>query len=294
MTPFTGTYTALVTPFYQGAVDYESLKNLIEYQITQGITGLVPLGTTGETPTLLEEEQEKILKTVLEVTASRVPIISGATSNSTAKAAQLTKKYDAYPLTAFMHVTPYYNKPTQTGLLEHYSQIAQQTQKPIVLYNNPGRCGIEIALNTIESLHKKYPHINTLKACSYHPNQIATMVDTLGSGFTILSGDDNTAVPFISVGTLGLISTLSNAAPKAVSTMIDYALKNDFHTAGKAHRTMARLFDAIFMETSPAPIKYLLKKLGIIRSSEVRLPLVPASESAQKHLDTFLPFLKQI
>jgi 4-hydroxy-tetrahydrodipicolinate synthase len=276
---FTGTYTALVTPFRRGAVAYDDLRKLVAAQIKAGISGLVPVGTTGESPTVTHEEHLDIIRCTIDAAKGRVPVIAGTGSNSTHEAIDMTKAADAAGADAFLLVAPYYNRPTQEGLFLHFSQVAEVTDKPIILYSIPGRCGVEISVPVIE-----YPHVAHIKEAGGSVDRVDQIISALGSDITVLSGDDSLTLPFMSVGAQGVISVASNLYPKEVGKLVSLALANDFPKARSLHRRLYPVFKTLFIESNPAPVKLAMLEAGIISSEEVRLPLSALSAASRKTL----------
>jgi 4-hydroxy-tetrahydrodipicolinate synthase len=271
--PLTGAITALVTPFKNQAVDFDSLRKLTEFQIKSGIDGLVPVGTTGESPTLTHEEHMDVIRAVIESARGRVPVIAGTGSNSTQEAIELTKLSHEAGADAMLVVAPYYNKPSQEGVFRHFCAVVEQTDKPVILYSIPGRCGIEISVAVVERLRKKYPHVSYIKEAGGSVDRVDQLKHALGRDLTVLSGDDSLTVPFMSVGAEGVISVASNFIPKEVTQMVHAALENDFGKATKLHRKFYPLFKNLFIEPNPVPVKTALARAGRIASAEVRLPL---------------------
>lgn len=278
----TGTLTALVTPFKQQHVAYDDLRKLVEFQIKGGINGLVPVGTTGESPTLSHEEHMEVVRATIELVRGRVPVVAGAGSNSTTEAVELTQQAHAAGADAMLVVAPYYNKPSQEGLFQHFSAIAEATDRPIVLYSIPGRCGIEIGVDTVVRLRGRYPHVRYLKEAGGSVDRVDQLKQALGRDLTVLSGDDSLTLPFMAVGAEGVISVASNLFVKDVCRMVNAARANDYAKAAKVHRKLYPVFKALFVEPNPVPIKFCLARKGIISSSEVRLPLCAASATAQE------------
>jgi len=275
--PLTGTLTALVTPFKNHEVAYRDLAKLVEHQIKGGINGLVPVGTTGESPTLSHEEHLDVIRAVIANTHGRVPVIAGTGSNSTHEAVELTQAAHAAGADGMLVVAPYYNKPSQEGLFRHYSAIADATDRPIVLYSVPSRCGIEISVPLVERLRSKYNHVRWIKEAGGNVDRVDQLKSAMGSDITVLCGDDALTIPFMSAGAEGVISVASNLFVREVSQMVRHALANDFMKAGKLHRQLYPLFKAIFIEPNPVPIKVALARSGIISSAAVRLPLCEMS-----------------
>ena len=288
---FSGVHTALITPMKNGQVAYPDLGRLIKFQLNEGINGLVPVGTTGESATLEQTEHLKVIRYVVQQVKGRVPVIAGTGSNSTAEAIHLTQKADQAGADAFLHVAPYYNKPSQEGLFQHFSQVASITKKPIILYSIPSRCGISIEIETVARLYRKHPNICAIKEAGGSAERVSQLRQVLGSRYTILSGDDSLTIPFMSVGAKGVISVASNLVVKDLVKMVDLALKNDFCAAEKLHRKYYPLFKNIFIEPNPVPIKEALYRTKIIQSSVVRPPLCPMSTANRA---TLLNTLKKL
>ncbi len=285
---FSGVFTALATPMLDGKVDYASLERLIGHQLEGGIQGLVPVGTTGESPTVSHEEHIAIVEATVKAAQGRVPVIAGAGSNSTLEAVELTQRADKAGADGFLLVAPYYNKPSQEGIFLHFSAIAEVTEKPIVLYSIPSRCGIEISTETTARLYERYPHICCTKAAEGSCEKVVDYVSALGPDFSVLSGDDALTLPFLSVGAQGVISVASNLLVAPLVKLVQDAQAGNNAAAQAAFQKYFPLFKAFFLEPNPVPIKYALKRAGLIRSAEVRLPLAPLSEATRVQLDQVL------
>lgn len=283
-----GTITALATPFLNGQVSYPDLKKLVAHQIKGGIDGLVPVGTTGESPTLTYEEHMDVIRFVVEETRGRVPVIAGTGSNSTYEAVELTRLSHEAKADAMLVVAPYYNKPSQEGLFRHFSAIADATDRPIILYSIPGRCGIEISVPVVERLRAKYRHVAWIKEAGGSVDRVDQLKQALGQDLTVLSGDDSLTLPFISVGAEGVISVASNLYVREIGQMVRLALANDFAKAAKIHRKLYPAFKTLFIEPNPVPIKAALVRAGIIASDEVRSPLCGMSAANAKALEQVL------
>ncbi len=288
---FSGVYTALVTPMDKGAVSFADLQKLVEYQINEGIDGLVAVGTTGESPTLDHKEHLEVIRKVIEVAAGRVPVIAGTGSNSTREAVELTRQAHEAGADGMLQVAPYYNKPSQEGLYQHFQAIAEATDKPIILYSIPSRCVIEIGIETVVRLAENYTHVRTIKESGGSTDRVSQLLQAGGDLLTVLSGDDNLTLPFMSAGAKGVISVASNLVVKDLSAMVRFALDNDYAAAAALNRKYYALFKNLFIEPNPVPIKYALQRAGIIGSAEVRLPLCPMSDSNRKILDETLDSL---
>ena len=286
--PISGTITALITPFRNQQVDYADLKKLIELQIKGGVNGFVPVGTTGESPTLDHDEHLQVIEATIEYARGRVPVIAGTGSNSTAEAVDLTRLAHDAGADAMLLVAPYYNKPSQEGLYRHFATLAETTDRPIVLYSIPGRCGIEIGIPVIERLRAKYPHVRYIKEAGGSVDRVDQLKQALGKDITVLSGDDSLTLPFMSVGAEGVISVASHLFPKQVSQMVNFALANDYAKAGKIHRQLYPIFKALFVEPNPVPVKTALARAGIIGTAEVRPPLCEMTDANRAILEQAL------
>ena len=270
---FSGTFTALVTPFRNGEVDVEALEGMVEFQIEHGISGLVPCGTTGETPAMSEEEDRVVVETVVRVAAGRVPVVAGTGSNSTDMAIKYTKMAQEVGADGSLQVAPYYNKPTQEGLYRHFAAIAESTELPLILYNIPGRTSVTISAETMARL-AEVPNIVGVKDSTLSMNMISDVISLCGEEFDVLSGDDPMTLPLIALGGVGVISVASNVAPGAVSDMVKALLEGDFERGRELHYELLPLFRALFVETNPIPVKTAASLLGLC-SDEMRLPLIP-------------------
>jgi 4-hydroxy-tetrahydrodipicolinate synthase len=277
---FTGCYTALVTPFTKnGAVDEARLKDLVEAQIAGGVDGIVPCGTTGESPTLSHEEHNHVIELVVRFAAKRCTIIAGTGSNSTDEAIQMTAHAKKAGADASLQVAPYYNKPTQAGLYAHFRAIAEACDIPLVLYNIPGRCGVDIANDTMARLRRDVPkHIVGLKEATGNVDRVSQMRALVDREFSILSGDDSLTLAMMAVGAQGVISVASNVMPREVTDMTHAALKGDYERAGRIHAKLFPLFKDLFIETNPIPVKAALAMRGQIEEV-YRLPLVSMSDA---------------
>jgi 4-hydroxy-tetrahydrodipicolinate synthase len=272
---FSGTFTALVTPFRNDEVDVEALENMVEFQIQHGVSGLVPCGTTGETPAMSEEEDRIVVETVVRVAKGRVPVVAGTGSNSTDMAIKYTRMAQEVGADGSLQVAPYYNKPTQEGLFRHFATIAESTDLPLILYNIPGRTSVTISAETMARL-AEIPNIVGVKDSTLSMNMISDVISLCGEEFDVLSGDDPMTLPLISLGGVGVISVASNVAPGAVSDMVKALLEGDWERGRELHYELLPLFRALFMETNPIPVKTAASLLGLC-SDEMRLPLIPMS-----------------
>ena len=279
-----GCGTALVTPFRQdGSIDENALRNLVAWQVESGIDFLIPCGTTGETPTLSHDEWLRVIDITIEVVAGRVPVVPGATSNSTQDAVAKAKEVATRPgVDAILTATPYYNKPTQEGQYRHFKAIAEAVDKPIVLYNVPGRTGANLEPATLGRL-AEVPNIVGVKEASGNMTQIAEVCNTVPESFLVFSGDDAVTLPVIALGGVGIVSVASNEIPREMAEMTRAALNNDWTTARTIHRKYLPLMLANFVESSPLPVKAVLAMMG--RMEEVyRLPLLPMRRDTRSKL----------
>lgn len=289
---FTGAYTALVTPFTKdGKVDEPRLRQIVEQQIAAGIDGLAPCGTTGESPTLDHEEHNHVIELVVKFAAKRCKVIAGTGSNSTDEAIFMTEYAKKAGADASLQVAPYYNKPSQAGLYAHFSEIAKRTQIPLVLYNIPGRCGVDISNETIAELRANLPQwIVGLKEATGIVDRVSQLRGMVDREFCILSGDDSLTLPMMSVGAVGVISVASNVMPREVTEMTHAALKGDFERAGRIHAKLFPIFKDLFIETNPVPVKAAMAMMGLIEET-YRLPLVPMSDANRAQLKKTLQAL---
>ncbi|MEZ5277221.1 MAG: 4-hydroxy-tetrahydrodipicolinate synthase [Opitutaceae bacterium] len=274
---FTGTLTALITPLRDQAVAFDDLEKVVHQQIAAGISALVPCGTTGESPTLDHDEHIDVVRAVVAATQRRVPVIAGTGSNSTREAVRLTRLAHECGVDGVLQVAPYYNKPSQEGLFQHFSAVARETDKPIILYSIPSRCGIEIAVSTVERLREAHPHINHIKEAGGSCDRVDQLRQRLGDAMTILSGDDSLTLPFLSIGAKGVISVASNVFPEEIQMKVQSFLKGDLKTALALQHRFQPLFKALFCEPNPVPVKAAMHHLGMISSAEVRPPLCAMS-----------------
>jgi 4-hydroxy-tetrahydrodipicolinate synthase len=272
---FSGTFTALITPFRNGEVDVEALEGMVEFQIQHGVSGLVPCGTTGETPAMSEAEDRIVVETVVRVAAGRVPVVAGTGSNSTDMAIKYTRMAQEVGADGSLQVAPYYNKPTQEGLYRHFAAIAESTNLPLILYNIPGRTSVTISAETMARLAET-PNIVGVKDSTLSMNMISDVINLCGEEFDVLSGDDPMTLPLIALGGVGVISVASNVTPGAVSEMVRALLEGEWERGRELHYELLPLFRALFVETNPIPVKTAASLLGLC-SDEMRLPLIPMS-----------------
>ncbi|HAB15168.1 MAG TPA: 4-hydroxy-tetrahydrodipicolinate synthase [Verrucomicrobiota bacterium] len=277
---FTGTFTALVTPFRNGRVDEAAFERLIRGQVKAGVDGIVPVGTTGESPTLDYDEHIRVIELAVKFSAGRLPVIAGTGGNSTREAIFLTQRAQAVGADATLQVAPYYNKPTQEGLYQHFKAVAAGSRLPVMLYSIPGRCGVEIATDTVVRLATDCPTVIALKEAGGSCDRVSQLRGLLPRQFSILCGDDSLTLPFLSVGANGVVSVASNVAPRQVAAMVNRFLQGDPKGARQLHGKLYSLFRNLFVETNPAPVKAALALLGQM-DDELRLPMVRVSESTR-------------
>ncbi len=285
---FEGAFVAIVTPFKNGKVDETALRALIEYQISGGANGIVPCGTTGESATLSHEEHDQVIRIAVEACKGKVPVLAGTGSNSTQEAIKLTQHAQAAGADGSLQITPYYNKPSQEGLYQHFSTIAADTDLPIILYNVPSRTSVNMCPETVARL-AKIKNIVGVKEASGSLQAISEIIDLCGKDFTVLSGDDPLLWPILSVGGRGVISVSANILPGKVAAMCQAAANGDMAKARSLHYEMREINDVLFIDTNPVPVKAALHLMGKIEK-EVRAPLVTLSSS---HLESVKEVLKK-
>jgi 4-hydroxy-tetrahydrodipicolinate synthase len=286
---FTGTYTALVTPFKGGAIDEDALEHLIKIQIKSGVDGIVPVGTTGESPTVNCEEHIRIIALSVKFAAGKIKVLAGTGANATSEAISLTQSAETAGADGSLQVAPYYNKPAQEGLYQHFKAIARATKLPIVLYSIPGRCGIEIGIDTTKRLAADCKNIIGIKESGGSCDRVSQLRAALGPKFTIFCGDDSLTLPFMAVGANGVVSVASNVIPKEVSQMVKCFATGKSAAALRLHEKFYPLFKDLFIETNPTPVKAALAMMKLIEE-EYRLPLVPMNP---KNWDTLRTTLKR-
>lgn len=279
----TGIYTAIVTPFRNGQVDEDGLRRIVEGQVKGGVDGIVPVGTTGESPTLDHDEHIRVIRLAVEFARGRVKVMAGTGANATAEAVELTRLAEKAGADATLQVAPYYNKPTQAGLYEHFAAVARATRLPVMLYSIPGRCGVEIAVDTCARLARDFRTVVGIKEAGGNADRVSQLRAACGPRFTILSGDDSLTLPFMAVGAQGVVSVATNVAPRQVCKMVRAFAAGDLRAALRLHARLYPLFKDLFIETNPAPVKAALALLGQC-TEEVRLPLVPVSDKSRAQI----------
>lgn len=290
---FAGTFTAIVTPFRNDQLDEAALAALVEAQVAGGVTGIVPVGTTGESPTLDHAEHLRVIELAVKFAKGRIQVMAGTGSNSTREAVELTVEAEKLGADAALHVAPYYNRPTQEGLYRHFRAIAQSTKLPIMLYSIPSRCGVEIAVETCARLARDCAKIVAIKEAGGKVERVTQLRAALPASFEILSGDDGLTVQFIAEGAVGVVSVASNIIPREVSDLVAAALAGRREDARRIHETWAPLFKDLFIESNPSPIKQALA-WQCRMTPEVRLPLCEMSTESQSKLRATLQALQLI
>jgi 4-hydroxy-tetrahydrodipicolinate synthase len=280
---FRGTFTAVVTPFRKGAIDFGAFEKLIEGQIAAGITGIVAVGTTGESPTLTHDEKYEVIERTIKIAKRRCQVIAGAGTNSTRDSIEAAKFAQKAGADGALLVAPYYNKPSQEGLFRHFKAIADATKLPVMLYNIPGRCGVDILPDTVIRLADACRNIVSIKEASGSVDRVAELRRRLPNEFTILSGDDGLTLPFMSVGAAGVVSVASNLFPAELCALVRACESGDFKSAEALHRRMGSIFKDLFIEPNPVPAKTALAWRGAMEF-EVRLPLCEMTETNQARL----------
>jgi len=277
---FRGLYTAIITPFNaDGSIDLGKLKELIDLQVAGGVAGIVPVGTTGESPTLSHEEHCQVMETTVAAAAGRVKVIAGAGSNSTGEAVTLTRKAIDIGADATLQITPYYNKPNQDGLVRHFTALAD-LGRPIVLYNVPGRTSREISVDTVVKL-AEHPNVAAIKEAGGSVDRVSEILTRCD--IAVLSGDDSLTFPMMAIGATGVISVASNVAPRPLADMVEAALNGNWEDARELHLKLYRLFSDLFIDTNPIPVKAALNMMGLVREV-YRLPLCPMNNEAKDKL----------
>jgi 4-hydroxy-tetrahydrodipicolinate synthase len=284
---FTGTYTAMVTPFRNGQLDEPALEGLIKLQIKGGVDGIVPVGTTGESPTVDCAEHIRIIELAVKFASKKIKVLAGTGANATSEAIALTQAAEKVGADGSLQVAPYYNKPTQEGLYQHFRAIAHATKLPLVLYNIPGRCGVEIGIETVKRLARENKNIVGIKEAGGSCDRVSQLRAALDPKFTILSGDDSLTLPFMAVGAQGVISVASNVIPREVSQMVKLFASGKSAAALRLHEKFYPLFKDLFIETNPTPVKAALAMMKLIEE-EYRLPLVQMNPKNWEVLRTTL------
>ncbi len=274
---FEGVYTALVTPFINGKIDFNALENIIEMQIRGGVDGIVPMGTTGESPTISFAEHENFLEKVVKLVDKRIKVVAGTGANSTEEAIHLTKVAEEYGVDGAMLVNPYYNKPTQKGLIAHFESIARSVSIPIILYNIPSRTGVNFLPENVYELINRVDNVMAIKEASGDITQMMRVIELCGDRLKLLSGDDNMLLPVLAIGGKGIISVVSNILPSDVKKIVTLFNKGKYNESRQAFYKILPLMRSMFLETNPIPVKSAMEMLGYC-SSHVRLPLVALSE----------------
>ena len=284
---FAGSYTALITPFSDGRVDEDAFRKLVEFQIESGTHGLVPVGTTGESPTLSHDEHDRVIELCIEQAAGRVPVIAGAGSNATAEAVRLARHAADAGADGVLIVSPYYNKPTQEGLYRHFTSVAEAVDVAVIVYDIPGRSIVRVDDANLVRMNAAFPNISGIKDATSEVGRPPRILNALGNGFAQLSGEDATTLPYLAGGGHGAISVTSNIAPKALADMHNAWKAGDVKTAQAINARLIDLHDAMFCEASPGPVKYAAERLGLC-SAETRLPLCEIADESKARVDAAL------
>jgi 4-hydroxy-tetrahydrodipicolinate synthase len=279
MTQFKGAFVAIVTPFSDGKIDEKELIDLIEFQIAGGTNGIVPCGTTGEAATMSHEEHHRVVELTIKTVNGRVPVVAGTGSNSTAETIELTRHAKESGADGALVITPYYNKPSQEGLYQHFKAVAEAAELPIILYNVPSRTSVNMLPSTVARC-AQIPNIVGIKEATGDLNQISEVIRLCPDDFTVLSGDDFTSMATVAIGGKGVISVTSNVAPADMSNLMAAALEGDFAKARQIHYKMFPLFQAMFFDTNPVPAKTTLALMGKIKAANPRLPISEMNEAA--------------
>jgi len=284
MTIFRGAFVATVTPFNEdGTVDEAGLRGLIEFQVSNGTHGIVPCGTTGESATMSHEEHHRVVELTIETVNKRVPVLAGTGSNSTSESIELTKHAKATGADGALMITPYYNKPSQEGLYQHFKAVAEAVDMPIIMYNVPGRTSVNMLPETVARC-AAIDNIVGIKEATGNLNQISEVIRLCPDDFAVMSGDDFTSMPTVAIGGTGVISVTSNVAPKEMAALMNAALSGDMATARKIHYQLFPLMQAMFFDTNPVPAKTALQLMGKIKNGEPRLPLCRMNDATIEKL----------
>jgi 4-hydroxy-tetrahydrodipicolinate synthase len=281
---YRGAYTALVTPFRDDRFDEKAFTTLLEEQVAAGIAGVIPVGTTGESATLDMAEHLRVIELTVQIIGGRIPVFAGTGSNATAEAVYLTREAERRGVDGVLVVTPYYNKPSQAGLVAHYAKLAETTKLPIIAYSVPGRTGIEISIDAMAELARRYPQINAIKEAGGSIERFSQLRQALPDSVAILSGDDSMTLPALAVGAVGVISVASNLVPRDVVALVKTFLDGRAVEAEKLHRRLYPLMRDLFIEANPVPVKYAMSRAGWM-TPDVRLPLAPLQEASRAKLD---------
>lgn len=285
---FYGSIVALITPFRNGKLDRESLKSLIDFHVENSTDAIVVAGTTGESPTLTYEEHELLIELAVEYADKRIPIIAGTGANSTHEAIMFTKFAEKVGADASLQVVPYYNKPTQEGIYQHFKAIAEETNIPLILYNIPSRTGVDMLPETFARLYADFPNIIGIKEATGNVARVSDTISLTNEEVLILSGDDALTLPMMSVGAKGVISVANNIIPAQISKMCKLALEGNFKEALEIHNRYWDLFKVLFIETNPIPVKTAAYMMGLIKDGEIRLPLYYMNEKNKQKLEEVL------
>jgi 4-hydroxy-tetrahydrodipicolinate synthase len=280
---FNGTYTALVTPFRNGQVDVKAFEALIDRQAAAGIEGIIPVGTTGESPTLNMQEHVRVIELAVQFAKKRMKVVAGTGSNSTAEAIELSTGAQRARADALLLVAPYYNKPSPEGMFQHFRAIAKEVDLPIMLYSVPGRCAVEITIETIGRLAETCSTIVSIKESGGKPERVDEIKKVVPSTFEIVSGDDSMTVEFMKRGAVGVVSVASNLIPAEVRALVNAAQRKDWEKAEELHQKYSGIFRDLFIESNPAPVKAAMAAKGWL-AEELRLPLVPITEGSRRKL----------
>jgi 4-hydroxy-tetrahydrodipicolinate synthase len=283
-----GSYPPLVTPFRDGIVDYDSFAALIEYQIREGSHGLVITGTSGEPSTLTIEERGELFKIAAKTTRDRVPVVASAGSQSHAESIELIKRAEQAAVDALLVVTPYYIRPPQRGLAEYFTDLGARTQLPLLIYHIPGRAAVSLQLDTLERIAEKTPNFVGMKHAVNDLTFATQTLDRFGFEFRLFAGLEELSFPMLAIGAAGLMNAVGNLAPRKVAELYELTAQGKLATARRLHFELFELNQAVFFDTNPIPIKYMMKRLGLLRANEHRLPMVPATPELEKRLDDVL------
>lgn len=287
-TKLKGSITPIVTPFTKGAVDYDAYARLVDWQIANGGHGVLVNGTTAEPSTLTVQERNRLVDVAIEVTAGRVPVVAATGSQSHAETLELTLHADRAGADALLVVTPYYIRPPQRGLVEYYADIGSRTERPLMIYHIPGRAAVNTDLSTLKEIRERVPHLVGIKHAVNDMGFVTQMLDAFGADWKVFVGLEELSFPMLAVGACGLMNAVGNLAPRKVADLYDAAEEGDMAAARKLHFELFELNQSVFFDTNPIPIKYMMKRMGLIANNEHRLPMVPATAELEDRLDRVL------
>lgn len=283
-----GSITPIITPFRNGAVDYDTYARLVDWQINNGGHGVLVNGTTSEPSTLTTQERNRLVDIAIEVADRRVPVVAATGSQSHAETVELSEYADSAGADALLVVTPYYIRPPQRGLVEYYADIGRRIQRPLMIYHIPGRAAVNMELETVKAIRERVPHLVGMKHAVNDMGLVTQMLDAFGPDWRVFVGLEELSFPMLAIGACGLMNAVGNLAPRKVANLYEAAQRGDMDEARKLHFDLFELNQSVFFDTNPVPIKYMMKRMGLIANNEHRLPMVPATPELERRLDLVL------